>query len=100
MCSSRKYPYPPPPFSRRATEGRGTKGGNFRGGWGLLTEDFSADLSEIVELLINNSSSVEQTFSYFTATGIHRFHCHATKKIINWKPSSGRSQENLNFIKD
>ena len=27
---------------------------------------FSADLSEIVELLINNSSSVEHVFSYFT----------------------------------
>ena len=24
---------------------------------------------------------------------IDSFHCHATKKI-NWKPSSGRSQEN------
>ena len=96
MCSSRKYPYPPPPFSRRATEGRGLQKEAISEGVGgcLQKIDFSADLSEIVELLINNSSSVEQTFSYFTATGIHRFHCHATKKIINWKPSSGRSQEN------
>ena len=28
---------------------------------------------------------------------IDRFHCHATIKKINWKPSSGRSQENEMF---
>ena len=32
------------------------------------------DLSEIVELMINDSSSVEQTFSYFTATGLQDKH--------------------------
>ena len=43
MCSSKKYPYPPP-----ATAGNGKfrgeggpKGGNFRGGRGLLTGVFS-----------------------------------------------------------
>ena len=104
MCSSRKYPYPPPPFSRRATEGRGTKGGNFRGGWGLLTEDFSADLSEIVELLINNSSSVEQTFSYFTATGLQdkypSFSLSRNKKNNKLETVQWKKPRKLNFIKD
>ena len=100
MCSSRKYPYPPPPFSRRATEGRGLQKEAFSEGVGgcLQKIDFSADLSEIVELLINNSSSAEQTFSYFTATGLQdkypSFSLSRKKKKTNWKPSCGRSQEN------
>ena len=63
LSSSRRYPYPPPPF-RRATEiskGRGDlRGGNIRGGGVLLTElFFPGGLSKIGDLLINKSFSVE-----------------------------------------
>ena len=93
-----KISIPPPPFSRRAAEGRGLQKEAIPEGLGgcLKRFFFSGDLSEIVELLINNSSSVEQAFSYLVLPvfkiSIDRFHCPATKK--NWKPSSGRSQEN------
>ena len=42
MCSSRKYPYPPPPTEGNAnSEGRrGPKWGNFRGGGGGLSRSF------------------------------------------------------------
>ena len=68
-----------------------TKGGNSRGAGGLLKEVFfSGDLSEIVEFLINNSSSVEQAFSYLVLPvfkiSIDRFHCPATKKKIRNRP--------------
>ena len=104
MCSSRKYPYPPPPFSRRATEGRGYKRRQFPRGLGAAYRDFSADLSEIVELLINNSSSVEQTFSYFTATGLQdkypSFSLSRNKKNNKLETVQWKKPRKLNFIKD
>ena len=104
MCSSRKYPYPLPPFHEGQRRGGVTKGGNFQGGWGLLTEDFTADLSEIVELLINNSSSVEQTFSYFTATGLQdkypSFSLSRNKKNNKLETVQWKKPRKLNFIKD
>ena len=73
MCSSRKYPEP----LRSATEiprggEGGPKGDNFQGGGGLLTEVFPGGLSNIGELLINNSFSVEQSIRYFTVTGVSK----------------------------
>ena len=56
MCSSRKYPYPPPITEGNGnSEGRGgggLKGGDFRGGGGgLLTESLlPGRLSKIAEL--------------------------------------------------
>ena len=57
-----------------AGEGEGgPKGGNFRGGGGLLTEVFfPGRLSKIGELFINNSFSVEQAISYFAVTGVSK----------------------------
>ena len=93
MCSSRKYPYPPPLFSQRSTEGRGLqKEAISEEVGGCLQRFFSADLTEIVELLINNRSSVRQAFSYFTVTGLRdkyrSVHCHATTttKTIGNRP--------------
>ena len=74
LCSSRKYPYPTPPtpFTKgngnSEGRGRGQKGGIFPWGRGLLT----GGLSKIVELVINNSFSVEQAISYFTVTGVSK----------------------------
>ena len=106
MCSSRKYPYPPPPFSRRATEGRGLQKEAISEGVGgcLQKIDFSADLSEIVELLINNSSSVEQTFSYFTATSLQdkypSFSLSRKKKKNKLETVLWKKPRKLNFIID
>ena len=38
----------------------------------MLREVFPGGLSKIVELLINNSFSVEQAISYFTVTGVSK----------------------------
>ena len=52
--------------------GWGPKGDNFRG-WGLAYRGFfPGGLSEIGELLTNNSFSVEQAISYFTVTGVSK----------------------------
>ena len=76
MCSSRKYPYPPPPPAlskegNRNSKGRGVqKELNSEGVGGCLKRCFSRGLNMISELLINNSFSVDQAFSYFTVTGL------------------------------
>ena len=45
-------------------------------GWGLLIEVIPGGLSKIGVLLINNSFSVEQAFSYFTVTGLqNKYYC-------------------------
>ena len=66
---------PPSPSPRRATViPRGGGGGVQKKAiserCGMLTEFFSRGLSKIGELLINNSFSVEQAISYYTATGV------------------------------
>ena len=55
------------------SEGRGGGGKRrqFPRRWGVAYRGFSSrGLSKISELLLNNSFSVEQAFSYFTVTGL------------------------------
>ena len=71
-----QLPYPPPPRSEgngNSEAGGGPKGGNFWGGWGIAYRDFfPGDLSNIGELFINNSFSVEQAIGYFAVTGVSK----------------------------
>ena len=66
----------PPPRSEgngNSEAGGGPKGGNFWGGWGIAYRDFfPGDLSNIGELFINNSFSVEQAIGYFAVTGVSK----------------------------
>ena len=66
----RKYPSPPLPPLRRATEipsGGGVQKEAISEGVGVAYRGFlPGGLSKIGELLINNSFSVEQAISYFT----------------------------------
>ena len=76
ICSSRKYPSPPPPW--RAAEiqrGGGSRRWKFlRGwGWGWLLEVFIPGAqSNIVKLSKTNSCSVEQAIGYFAANGLFK----------------------------
>ena len=86
LCSSRKYPYPPPPphlsyptEGNGISRGEGSKKRHFRGGGGSLTElFFSGGLGKIGKLFINNSFSVEQAISYFTVI----YRCFKTSIIV------------------
>ena len=56
---------PPSPTEGNGNSEGGPKGGTFQGGGGLLTKVFlQRGLMKIGKLLINNSFSVEQAFSY------------------------------------
>ena len=75
ICSSRKYPYPPPPHGgQQKFRGEGApEGGNFwgDGGGGLLLEVFFPGAQgNIVKLSKPNSCSVEQAISYFAANDL------------------------------
>ena len=76
MCSSRNYPYHPPPGGQRKFRGEGAqKRRQFPRGCvcgGCLQRFFPGGLSKTGELSINNSFSVKQAISYFTVTGVSK----------------------------
>ena len=78
ICSSRKYPYPPPHPPWRATEiqrGGGSRRWKFLRGWGgglLLEVFFPGAQGNIVKLSKPNSCSVEQAISYFAANDLFK----------------------------
>ena len=65
LCSSRKYSYPSSPTEGNGNSEGGSKRRQFPRGWGVAHRGFfPRGLMKIGKLLINNSFSVEQAFSY------------------------------------